>query len=194
MKTIKRWDFEGHDILSEKQQTLFIRLHEVFIRTFTSILSTMFAVKSIVSVTKCHQCKYEEFIGENKNFKFLLEEIFDIQGKEYNVFLDIDAVFYSMILDKLFGGKAKVVGKIDRITEIEEAMLIKKFDETFRLIFQNTQNKSVIINSFLEASSLNGGLNNNGVVITINIAIDNIETGIKVFYPEYFIKNVMEKN
>ncbi|MFP3043183.1 hypothetical protein LQZ19_15315 [Treponema primitia] len=194
MKIIKRWDFESHDILSDKQQTLFIMLHEVFIRTFTSILSSMFTVKSIVSVTKCHQCKFEEFLGDNKSFNFLLEEIFDIQGKEYKVFIDIDAVFCSMVLDKLFGGKAKVINKIDKITEIEETMLIKKFDDIFRLIFQKTKNKSIIINSFLEASSSNGGLNNNGVVITIKIIIDNIETGIKVFYPEHFIKSIIAKN
>jgi flagellar motor switch protein FliM len=151
----------------------------------------MFAAKTTVSVTKCDQCNYDKFLGVDKKFNFLLEEIMEIRGKTYKVFLEIDAVFYSMLLDKLLGGKAKLVNKIDRITEIEEAMLIKKFDEMFHQVFQNIKNKSVIVTSLLEASSLCDDLNGNGIVINLTITIDTTVSGLKIFYPADFISGVI---
>jgi hypothetical protein len=72
-------------------------------------------------------------------------------------------------------------------------MLVKKFDEMFHQLFQKTKNKSVIVSSLLEASALGDNLNGNGIVVTVNIAIDNVKSGIKIFYPADFIQGLITK-
>lgn len=187
-KIVKNWDFRTPKLLSENQKLGFKELHRTFFRTFENILITKFSGKTSLNIEDCDQYKYDDFIGENKDFTFLLEEKFETQGKMYKVFLIIDPTFYSMLLDKMLGGKAKIINKINKITEIEEVMLTKEFYEIFYKLFPNTKSTSTIIGSYLEAFSLCDNLNRNGIMVKINISIDNIVSPIKIFYPSLFIQ------
>jgi flagellar motor switch protein FliM len=191
MKTIRRWDFRDTELLSDKQKALFLRVHEVYLKTFESILAPMFGAKITSGVTKCDQVKYEKFNSPTKQFTVLLEESVTIQMKEYRIVLDIDALFYAMAINKLLGGTINNSKPIGKITEIEETMLTKKFNEMFHLLFKELKNKTVFIHSYLEASSLCDNLNSNGMAVDIKITINDIITVIKIFYPADFIQNVI---
>jgi hypothetical protein len=184
-------DFGTPEILSDKQKTLFAQLHAVYLKTFESILQVMFSSKISMNIIKCEDVKYHDFLPEANGFSFVLEEIFISHLKSYKIIASFDRIFYSMILDKVLGGKAVKINKVDKITEIEEALLVKQFDGIFHKLFQNTANKSLLVSSFLEASALCDDISDNGIAVNINIVTNNVITSMNIFYPAKFIQGVI---
>jgi flagellar motor switch protein FliM len=187
---IKLYNFNTPELISDKQKVLFKRLHEMYLKTFDSILSSFFLAKVTSTVLEINQTKFEEFLGEEKKFVFLFKK----EIEEEMIFVKIDPIFFSAVLDKLLGGKVKIVNKVTKLTEVEIALLSKKFDEIFDSIFKTTEHKSTLISSFLEATYAADKADRNGVSSFIDIKIDNLESNISIFFSAFFIRSKLLKN
>lgn len=195
-KKVKKYDFRNPQKIAKDQLRTLDIIHENFGRLLQTFLSGYLRAPVKISVLTVDQYAYSEFSNAISNPAFLT--IVNFEPLSGQIVIDISTNIAFIIIDRLLGGDGEKVDEIRSFTEIELTLLEKIMKKVIGLISQAWDNV-ILLNPTLEKIETNSQFaqiispSETVALITLNIAIGNVEGMINLCIPHIVIEPILNQ-
>ncbi len=195
-KKIRKYDFRNPQKIAKDQLRTLEIIHDNFSRLLQTFLSGYLRASVKISVLTVDQYAYSEFTNAISNPAFL--SIVDFEPLSGQVIMDISTNTAFAIIDRLLGGDGEKLVDIRSFTEIEITLLKNLMKRIIGLMAQAWENV-IILTPSLEKIETNSQFaqiispNETIALVTMNLAIGNVEGLINICIPHLVIEPILEK-
>lgn len=193
-KKISKYDFKRPNLVSKDQMRLLETIHETICRNFGVYLSAQLRMMMEINLQSVDQVIYSEYVMSIAPPGCIY--ICEVENPKSNFILEMSPQLAIFIVERLFGGQARVVSTARPISVIEQKVVGRVVDRILREIDTNWSgllpfsSKRARFDSnpeFVQIASASEPV----VVVTIEIKVHNNSTIMNLCYPYNLISDIL---
>ena len=195
-KKVIVYDFKRPNLVSKDQMRLLESLHDTICRNFGVYLSAQLRMMVEISLQSIDQVIYSEYVMSIAPPGCIY--ICEVEDPQSKFILELSPQLSIFIVERLFGGRGKIITTVRPISVIEQKVVGRVVDRILKEIDNNwsglTPFKSRVVRfdsnpEFVQIASASEPV----VVVTVEIKVHNNTTLMNLCYPYSLVSNILSR-